>query len=102
MRRMFENNELAIWGDLLDTRKPRMIEEIEWSAFPQIEAIRPVALNVGMAVRLATRSGPDIEFVINPVAARHLAACILKMGMEAGWLSEGGDVINPPLPPLDA
>jgi len=101
-KQLFEPEWLTQWNDLLDTRKPRPIEEIEWTSFPQIEAIRPVALNCGIAFRLATRNGPEIEFVINPVAARHLAACILKMGQEAGWLTEGADVVNPPRPLLDS
>lgn len=101
-RRVYDESHLAAWTAVLKSKRPRMIEEAEWPSFPQIEAFRPVALSQGMALRLATRDHGEFDFIINPVAARHLAACILTMGIEAGWLSGGGDVICPPAPSLDA
>ena len=47
------------------------------------------------------RGLPKID-ALNPVVARHLAACILKMGQGAGWLDERADVICPPFSGYDA
>lgn len=99
---IFTQDELTIWGKLLTDRKPRQIEEIEWPEFTQIEAFRPMALSHGMALRFAARDGSEHAFIINPVAARHLAASILLMGQEAGWLDAEANVICPPMPALDA
>jgi hypothetical protein len=94
--------EIEAWTRLLGDHRPRTIEEIEWPTFPQIEAFTPMPISHSIAFRMAARDGSGIEFIINPVAARHLAACILTMGMEAGWLDEQANVICPPLPSFDA
>lgn len=101
-RTVYGLGEIAAWNAAMDEKKPAIVEEIEWPDFPQIEAFAPMALNVGMAIRMAARNGDIINFTINPVAARHLAACILKMGQAAGWLDEKADVICPPFPGYDA
>jgi hypothetical protein len=98
---IFSQRDVAAWDHALDNR-PKAVTEIEWPRLPQIEAFAPTALNAGMAFRLRGSDDTEQAFVINPVAARHLAACILKMGMEAGWLDGAGNVTCPILPPLDS
>lgn len=98
---IFDQGDIDAWDHALDSR-PKAITEIEWPNLPQIEAFAPTALSAGMAFRLRARDQAEQAFIINPVAARHLAACILKMGMEAGWLDGAGNVICPALPPLDS
>ena len=75
---------------------------MEWPELPQIEAFAAAALNVGMTFRMRARDTSEIAFTLNPVAARHLAACILSMGTQAGWLDASGHVTAPEMPPLDS
>ncbi len=100
-RMIFDAAIIASWERALDDR-PAEVTEIEWPALPQIEAFAPTATTAGMCFRLRGRDNSEIAFVINPVAARHLATCILAMGFEAGWLDSEGNVICPPAPNLDS
>jgi hypothetical protein len=102
LRIVFGQVEIDAWNELLNNRRPKQIGEMEVDELPQIEAFSPATLDVGMAFRFAARDGSEYAFLINPVAARHLAACILRMGQEAGWLDEAANVICPPVPRLDA
>jgi hypothetical protein len=94
---VFGPDEVAAWECALDSNRPREVGSDEWFDFPQVESFAPVALNAGMVFRLAGRKGEIIDLVINPVAARHLAACILTMGQQAGWLDNEATVVCPPL-----
>lgn len=99
-RTIFDDEIIASWDAALDDRPPE-ITEIEVASVPQIEAFASVALTVGMAIRFRARDRGEYAFVINPVAARHLAVSILHHGQQAGWLDEAGNVIKPRMPPLD-
>lgn len=98
---VFGQAEIDAWSAALTERRPPTIEEIEWPEMRQVDAFAPMPLTQGMAIRMAMRDRGTIEFLLSPVAALRLAACILQMGMEAGWLSESADVICPPVPRLD-
>jgi hypothetical protein len=98
---IFSQGDIAAWERALDER-PKAITEIELPGLPQIEAFAAEATNAGMAFRMSARDGSEMAFLINPVAARHLAANILKRGMEAGWLDQLGNVICPAAPALDS
>jgi len=98
---IFDKGHIAAWNRALDSR-PKAVTEIEWPSLPQIEAFAPTATSAGMTFRFRARDQTEQAFVINPVAARHLAACILAMGNEAGWLDGSGNVICPALPPLNS
>lgn len=93
---VFTDVDLAAWRAALDRNQPSG-DEPELADCVQVDAFRPFALNVGIAFRLAGRDGSVSEILLNPIAARHMAVCILKMGQEAGWLDEAANVICPPL-----
>lgn len=92
---VFTDAEISAWSGLLDSERPSEVSEQEWPTLPQVDAFNPRPLSAGMAFRMATRDQREIAFIINPVAARHLATCILMMGREAGWLDDEGNVIKP-------
>jgi hypothetical protein len=98
---IFSQGDIASWERALDSR-PKAVTELEWPHLPQIEAFAPTALSADMAFGFRGRDQTEQAFIINPVAARHLAACIFAMGNEAGWLDGTGNVICPALPPLDS
>lgn len=98
---IFDQSHIEAWDVALDNR-PASVTELEWPELPQIEAFAATALNAGMSFRMRGRDGRELAFVINPVAARHLAANIFSRGMEAGWLDPQGHVICPIAPPLDS
>jgi hypothetical protein len=98
---LFDPDLIATWDRALDDR-PSAVAEIELPSLPQIEAFTPTVLNAGMAIRFRDRDGGEHAFLINPVAARHLSLCIVRMGMDAGWLDTDGNVAAPPIPKLDS
>lgn len=92
----FGKAEIDAWGNAFDKGKPPSPTDIEWPNFPQVDSFRGAALSVGVGMRLQAKSGERIEFLLNPVSARALAAWILTVGQEAGWLDDKGNVIAPP------
>ncbi|WP_157182156.1 hypothetical protein [Methylobacterium sp. WSM2598] len=92
---VFGDGEIAAWGDALEGKRPREIEEIEWFGFPQVESFTAALTNVAMAFRFVDRDGKVIDCLMNPVVARAVAVTILNGGIEAGWLDAKGTVIAP-------
>lgn len=93
---IFGQDEIRAWRRAL-IAQPAPLAETELPAAPQVEAFAPKAMTVGMAFRMRCRDKSEFEFIINPVAARHLAAAILTMGQQAGWLDENNDITSPPV-----
>jgi hypothetical protein len=71
----FDAATIADWEAALEDR-PREIKEIEW--LPHIEAFAVKAIDARLAIRLRAIDRSEISFMINPVAARQLAAAILR------------------------
>lgn len=65
---------------------------------PEVVSVLAAVMNVGLGLRMRTRSGEEIDVMLNPVVARAIAAGILTHGQEEGWLDGRGEVISPPLP----
>lgn len=94
---VIDETHLDAWRRALDELAPPAVDEPDWEKIDQIDSFRPMAMNVGMVFRMRRRNGEIFEICMNPVAARHMAACILLMGQEAGWLNASGEIICPPL-----
>lgn len=94
-RTAFTDAEMTAWSRAMDDKKPEPINEREILAMPQVDAFSVGVLNAGIGFRMATRGGREIEILLSPMVARHLAACILKMGQAAGWLDARADVTPP-------
>jgi hypothetical protein len=87
---------LAACRKAFDEEKPAAPTERQAIEAPEVVSVTPAALNTGIAFSVVLRNhGKDTTSVllINPVAARHIAACILSGGQQAGWLDERGDII---------
>jgi len=100
-RRVFDQSHITAWSAALDDKPPELTE-VDFDALPQVDAFRAQVWTSGMTLNMRCRNGKVIALKINPVAARHLAACILTMGQAAGWLNASADVICPDAPPLDS
>jgi len=93
----FTAAELDAWRRALEAGRPAPIGDDEWRRFPQVDSFAPAATNVGLALRLTLPGGETQDLLLNPIAARQLAAAILSMGQQAGWLDKAANVIAPPL-----
>lgn len=91
----FGKSEIEAWGAAFDGPKPARPRELEWPDFPQVDTFSGGALTAGVALRMQAKAGAQFEFLLNPVSARALAAWILTVGQEAGWLDSKGNVIAP-------
>lgn len=96
-KKIFDEAMIATWKREMADNRPEGFSDEDLAGLKQVDSFAPGALTAGFSMRMALRNGGTIDVVMNPVVARHLAACILTMGQQAGWLDEGGNVISPDL-----
>ncbi len=92
----------AAWGDLLTESRPEDLTEADFmSGLPEVASFAPAVTTASFAARFALKKGGTVVLELNPVAARHLACCIMQMGAQAGWLDETLDLTSQILPPMN-
>lgn len=91
---IFTQEHIDLWYAEMD-KPPAPASELDWPAYPQVDAFRGSVLTVGAALRLRTASNAIIEMRMSPVVARELAHCLMDSGQKAGWLDSEYNVISP-------
>jgi hypothetical protein len=94
-RSTFGEKVVKGWECALDAQRPPAPNDGDRWGFPQIESLSPKATSDGVIVRMRALTGEAIEFEMNAVAAKYLAANILAMGQQAGWLDNDFNIVTP-------
>lgn len=101
-KKIFDVSTIESWEIELESNRPALLKEMDFSAVPEMVSFAPTALNVGMCFRMRARDGREFAFFANPVVAQNMAGTIFAVGLEAGWLNWHGNVVAPLLSHLDA
>lgn len=94
-RSTFGEEVIKGWEGALASRRPPTPSNAERPDFQQVEALSPKATSDGVIVRMTTQTGNSIDVELNAVAAKYMAANILALGQQAGWLDNDFNVVPP-------
>jgi hypothetical protein len=94
----FTIDDVQRWERTLRSNEPPPLGPIDLTMLPGVQALSFGVSPYGLAVRIVTDAGANVDLFLNPVAAHALMQSIAGWGAKGGWVAPDGGLSIPNIP----